>query len=384
MPTPITILVPRAVHPAVEERYAFAQSRLLMTRSADAMVREYDPAAGAAAVVEGIESGVVVVLTDPLLLSPDGAAAALAAALEASGADAVVPVTNESTVELQRAPAAPYLTLRQFQEASAQVAPSGGAVELVWPDADPGLFATRASALRERTQRMAHALTAMRVAVAQGVYAHRYASQRGQARTDLLDLVSTDARQVLEFGCGEGAFAAALKARQPCRVVGVELDPDSAAIARSRVDELIAGDVRTLVGSIGETFDWIIGGDIVEHLDDPWQFLRDLRGVCVPGGRLLLSLPNFACWPIVRDLLAGRFDYVYMGIACAGHLRFFTRATIEDMLRISGWRPVAITPQAEFRIPAFDEFLAELRSARIPFSENDLATPGYYVVATPA
>ncbi len=384
MSLPFTILVPRATHPAVEERYGYAQARLLLTREGGADVREYDPAAPAAEAVKGIGDGIVVVLTDPLMLVPDGAASSLAAALETSGTAAVVPATNESLVALQRVASSPYLTLGQFQEASVQASAGGGSDELDWPDEDPGLFAMRAGALRTHSTTMRHALTGMRVAVARGVYAHRYSSQRGQARTDLLDIVPADARRVLEFGCGEGAFAAALKARQPCRVVGVELDPDAAAVARGRVDRLIAGDVRTLVTSIDEKFDWIVGGDIVEHLDDPWQFLRDLRGVCKPEGRLLLSLPNIACWPIVRDLLGGRFDYVYMGIACAGHLRFFTRTTIEDMLRIAGWRPVSITPQAEFRIPAFDDFLRELRAAEVPFSESDLATPGYYVIATPA
>ena len=46
------------------------------------------------------------------------------------------------------------------------------------------------------------------------------------------------------------------------------------------------------------------------------------------------------------DLLHGRFDYVYMGLTCVGHLRFFTRRSIEDMLAIAGWTVVSIEPQS--------------------------------------
>ena len=93
---------------------------------------------------------------------------------------------------------------------------------------------------------------------------------------------------------------------------------------------------------LDEHFDWIVGGDIVEHLDEPWSFLAELRRVAAPGGHLLLSIPNLANASVVADLLHGRFDYVYMGLTCVGHLRFFTRQSIEDMLTIAGWTVVAI------------------------------------------
>ena len=101
-------------------------------------------------------------------------------------------------------------------------------------------------------------------------------------------------------------------------------------MARKRIDDVYCGDAREIVALIREKFDWIIGGDIVEHLDEPWSFLSELRRVAKPGGHLLLSIPNIAHAALIADLLRGRFDYVYMGLTCVGHLRFFTRRTIED------------------------------------------------------
>ena len=204
---------------------------------------------------------------------------------------------------------------------------------------------------------------------------------RGQARQDLLDRIAADAKSILEFGCGEAPLGAALKQRQKCRVVGIEIDRHAAAIAKKRIDDVYCGDAREIIALLHEQFDWIIGGDIIEHLDDPWTFLSDLRRITKPGGRLLLSIPNLSHAALVADLLAGRFDYVYMGMACVGHLRFFTRHSIAEMLSIAGWSVEKIEPQAEVPSIGAESLLRALDESRLPFSRDDLLAPGYYVTA---
>jgi len=103
--------------------------------------------------------------------------------------------------------------------------------------------------------------------------------------------------------------------------------------------------------------------------------------VAAPGGHLLLSIPNIAHAAVVSDLIRGRFDYVYMGLTCVGHLRFFTRRTIEEMLSIAGWTVVEIAPQETVVTRGREELLAALAAARIPHSKEDLVPAGYYVVA---
>ena len=83
----------------------------------------------------------------------------------------------------------------------------------------------------------------------------------------------------------------------------------------------------------------------------------------------------------MSDLLRGRFDYVYMGLTCAGHLRFFTRQSIEDMLDIAGWGVESIESQPVILTPAAEELLAKLDASGVEFSRDDLLSPGYYVTA---
>ncbi|HXI14201.1 MAG TPA: class I SAM-dependent methyltransferase [Thermoanaerobaculia bacterium] len=381
----LTLLFPRFVHPAIEERYAVWQNRLLITRAVPtAPVLDYDLSSRAADILTGVGSTHVLVVTNPLFVAGSSLVSLLTEALARHPqAAASLPSANESPrAEQLRAPAVPYLTLRQFEDESARAADLETDDQLAeWDGSDPAVYLCRTEELSESHESLARALAGRSVVVERRAYIHRYSSHRGQVRTDLLERISGDARTILEFGCGEGALGSALKARQECRVVGVELNEEAAGIARTKLDSVHSGDVRDLMARLDETFDWIVGGDILEHLEEPWSFLQDLRRVANPGAHLLLSLPNISSWPIVSDLLRGRFDYVYMGILCAGHVRFFTRRMIEEMLEIAGWRVVSIEAQETFSTPEGVRWQKKLAHAGIEHSPEDLATPGFYVTA---
>lgn len=378
---PIGILYPRFDHPAIEERYASWQSQMLL-RDGTHPIHFYDPSESSADAASEADEEHLLVVTDPLLLPPPHLATRLFDVLT-SDADAVVPVTNESPNEFQRRPPpALYLTLRELQEAAAALQARPAATQrLTWDGSDPAVFLCRADVLARIKSPLPQALAGRIVILSENDYVHRWSSLRGQVREDLLARVSPDAKNILEFGCGEAPLGEALKRRQKCRVVGIELDHRAATIARRRIDDVYEGDVRTIVEILHDQFDWIIGGDIVEHLDEPWSFLAELRRIAAPGAHLLLSLPNLANASIVSDLTQGRFDYVYMGLTCVGHLRFFTRRTITEMLTIAGWSVVEILPQQYGVTAAGSALIETLEHAGTPFSKEDLLATGYYVVA---
>ncbi len=381
----LTLVYPRSPWPAIEERYASWQSEMLLRDALpQAAFRPYDPHHTAADAVHGITTEFTLIVVDPLLLAPELLLPGLTEALQAvADAQAAIPVSNEAEHAAQRAIAPePYLTLRQFQDTAARLGRDHReAIAVEWDRSNPGLFLCRTKTMAAANVPPSQALAGRRVAVAPSVYVHRWISLRAQNRLDLLAMVSPEAHDILEFGCGEGLLGEAIKKRQKARVVGIELDDEAAARARKRIDEVFNGDVREIVGILNQRFDWIIGGDILEHLDEPWSFLTDLRRLTVPGGHLLLSIPNIANWAIAQDLLRGRFDYTYIGITCAGHLRFFTRRSIEEMLHIAGWSVESISSQAPILSSEAFDFRRRLDSAGIEYSWDDLSSPGWYVVA---
>ena len=380
----IAILFPRFDHPAIEERYASWQSEMLLRREEGVEFALYDPQEPASIAAGLVESDHALVITDPLLLPPRRLATRLREVLvHTPEVVAALPVSNHAENAAQlRTPPAPYLTLRELEHVAAEMQSGPPETTRVkWDRSDPAAFLCRTAYLDDVDDPVRRAIEGREIVISSNDFIHRWSSLRGETRQDLLARIPTGAKSILEFGCGEAPLGAALKARQKCRVVGIELDPKAAAIARKRIDDVYNGDAREIVALIREQFDWIVGGDIVEHLDEPWSFLAELRRVSAPGGHLLLSIPNVAHAAVVADLLQGRFDYVYMGLTCVGHLRFFTRRTIEEMLTIAGWSIVEIAPHEEVATRGREELMSMLAASRFGYSKEDLLAAGYYVVA---
>lgn len=374
-PVRLTILLADDRHPAIEERYAVRQTELLLRRAAPtARVSRYEPRSP----LPPSATELTLVVTDPRVVIAPSLVSTLVATLDSSGTDAAVPCSSMPAHPLQSADVQPYATLAEFEDAAAEIARrESGHHSVTWSHDDPGLFLIRSASLRSGSP----SLEGLNVAIARGAYIHRFVAHRGQPREDLLTRIPAGAREILEFGCGEGRLGALIRERLHARVTGIELDPEAAAQARTRLDAVIEGDIRDLATSIDATYDVVIGGDVVEHLDDPWSVLESLRKVTRPGGHLLLSLPNVASASVLADLVQGRFDYVYLGILCAGHVRFFTRRSIGEMLESTGWTLESLEPQDRLVTPRNEQFITRLDSSGIEYERVDLDANGWYVLA---
>jgi 2-polyprenyl-3-methyl-5-hydroxy-6-metoxy-1,4-benzoquinol methylase len=380
----IAVLFPSFDHDAIEERFASWQSRMLLQREGDIEFAIYDADEPMSAASGLVTASHALVITDPLLLPPERLAGRLRdVLLQAPQAAAAVPVSNEAEKpEQRRPPARPYLTVNELEHVVGETQRSAAAPQIVtWDDSDPGAFLAATDLLDTIRELPRHALAGRPVVISPADYVHRWISMRAEMRHDLLPFVPVEARSMIELGCGEGALGLAVKQRQRARVVGVELDKAAAAIARKRIDDVYCGDVEEVVSLLHEKFDCIVASEIIEHVVDPWALLADLRRIASPGAQLILSIPNIAHASIINDLLEGRFDYAYIGLTCVGHLRFFTRRSIEEMLRMAGWAVMEITPQQHSDNRARDELLARLSPAPPTLAKEDLTATGFYVVA---
>lgn len=103
------------------------------------------------------------------------------------------------------------------------------------------------------------------------------------------------ASRVLDVGCGSGLLLHALQARGWSRLRGVDSSRQQVALAQRRglPCEWIAPD--GLAGCAPPaSFELVFMLDVLEHVAVEAQipFLRAAAGLLVPGGRLVLSVPN--------------------------------------------------------------------------------------------
>jgi SAM-dependent methyltransferase len=158
---------------------------------------------------------------------------------------------------------------------------------------------------------------------------------------DLLHAVDPQARAICEFGCGAGALARAVKAGNPTvRYVGVELMAEPLEQAREVLDAGIQRNLDRLPATWAEDaelagvlplegFDYLIFGDVLEHLYDPEAVLKEAVLRLAPGGTLLACIPNVQHWSVFAQLTMGSWPRADMGLFDRTHIRWFT---LNDML----------------------------------------------------
>lgn len=206
-------------------------------------------------------------------------------------------------------------------------------------------------------------------------------------RPELTRRLPSGPLEILDVGCGAGAGIAGARARNPAwKVTGIEKDPRLASLARRHCDRVLEGDLARVLADLdraGERFDALVFADVLEHVEDPAGALALGRRLAAPGARLLVSVPNVGHLSIVRDLVLGRFDPVPAGLTDAGHLRWFTRAFLEETLLESGWRAETIESEPGAPPPAAEEFLA-LAASWPDVDRESLSTYQWVATARPA
>ena len=157
-------------------------------------------------------------------------------------------------------------------------------------------------------------------------------------RTDLVRLVPRISGRVLEIGCAGGLTLEYLRRNFDCDAVGLDYSEEAAGMARARGFDVRVCDLNSqeLPFDTGE-FDYILIGDVLEHLYDPWKVLTAVTRILKDDGTILLSIPNVKHYSLLKHLiLRDRWEYTESGLLDVTHIRFFTLKSIRGLLSRSG------------------------------------------------
>jgi SAM-dependent methyltransferase len=156
--------------------------------------------------------------------------------------------------------------------------------------------------------------------------------ERFSSRSDpFVTLLGAPPGRLLDFGCGAGAL---LQRLHHCgwHVTGVDRSPRVVRHVHQRLG------LPALLGSLPHpdlpphSFAAVTMAESLEHVHDPLGALRAARDVLVPGGRLVISVPNL-------DSLAFRwFGSDWLGLDVPRHLTHFTPQTLRKILERAEFR----------------------------------------------
>lgn len=153
----------------------------------------------------------------------------------------------------------------------------------------------------------------------------------------IVEIIPENSR-VLDIGAGSGILALLLR-KQKSRVwlCGIEPNTSAAELARPNYDVFHIGFAQSFENEISSgDFDFIVLADVLEHLNDPLEFLQWLNRIIGEQTKFILSVPNIAFGSVRLSLLNGSFNYVDSGILERTHLRFFTLSTLSELIEKSG------------------------------------------------
>lgn len=168
--------------------------------------------------------------------------------------------------------------------------------------------------------------------------------------------------RVLDVGCSSGHFGEALIQLKGCKVTGIDLDVDDIASAKKVLTEayvMNVDDMKNMV-SLGK-FDVIIFADVIEHLIDPRQTLKNMRKLLKKDGRIIFSIPHMGHVSVRLDLLGGEFAYRDKGLLDRTHLHFYDSKEVQDVFSDSGYVINKIDPVvSEYPTKIIDNKLSKL------------------------
>ena len=154
-----------------------------------------------------------------------------------------------------------------------------------------------------------------------------------------------DPKTICEIGCGCGEILHQLQLKLPptTKLTGYEISPQAFELCKNRSNDNLLFYLKKYCGETDSNYDLILLIDIIEHLEDYFRFLRDIKGKS-HFKILHIPLEMFVLAVFHQQFLLGQKKKV-------GHLHFFSKDMVLEMLRDIGYEIIDYSYTAGYSLP---------------------------------
>jgi 2-polyprenyl-3-methyl-5-hydroxy-6-metoxy-1,4-benzoquinol methylase len=141
--------------------------------------------------------------------------------------------------------------------------------------------------------------------------------------------------KILEIGAGYGPFLYTLEQLGYSNVQGIDLSSEQVKVAAELGLDVKKEEALAFLSTQKQSFDLIIGIDIIEHLDrdELVELIPLIREALKPGGGVIFRVPN----------LDAPFSSVYAH-ADLTHETYFNKSSALQLFRAGGFQTVDVSP----------------------------------------
>ena len=152
-------------------------------------------------------------------------------------------------------------------------------------------------------------------------------------------------KTICEVGCGSGEILNQLQKRMPsmCIFTGYEISPQAYKLCQLRKNERLFFHLENYLEDSGTPCDLILLIDLIEHLEDYFHFLREIK----PKSQykiLHIPLEMFVLAVMHQKFLLGQRKKV-------GHVHFFSKDLALQVLRDIGYEIIDYSYTAGYSLP---------------------------------
>jgi len=183
----------------------------------------------------------------------------------------------------------------------------------------------------------------------------RYRARSKEKKTFILDdrvdvvlelLHTFDSKKtvrILEVGCGSGGFLSRLSSvlsagtyGQKVNLSGIDIDENAILACVDKRLQLTCCSAEAYVKRQSSQYDIVLHFELIEHLVDPYAFIRDVRKLLKPGGFTVFTTPNASGLELVSSGY-NKFRLLAHGIFPPMHLNAFSAYNMTHFAIRSGF-----------------------------------------------